>query len=284
MPATRSYPSVRPGSQKGGLHENLNAQSCLPQLEELVFRFHGLLVLYRESLSFEASPSQSSCDEWSEHIQDLQWALVFIINEVSVSPSEDQQLSEFSRLKSLVYLCDDRISDAISSLGNSRGASFAEKITEASEKLQDSVFGIEREISLRRDKPPQGEIPKMILGGRPEVKKDYEQSFTVLTKYLDGDLSASDLRCLLGLKVEPNQGRHSESEIASAASRKVFLNASLFAFMSPAEWIEGTGLHRLARIQERVAAEKLTESKSLRYLHAVRLLAIKRSSLLTGRK
>lgn len=282
MPALRDYPSVLPDKPNHWLQGESQNQQLI--FRELFLRFKDLLCLFSECMTIEAYPTDSACEEWSDYLQDLQWALTFLNKRIAGLTSVDRNDDATLKLIETVCFCDDQISLAIDSLSNNTLDS-SKRITKAIDALQCAVYRINRVESDVVSSPRPRASRYLTLDGRLDVKTDYEKSIAGLSRYLDGNLTAPDLRTELELKIPENKQddiQDTEYVVVIAASRKVFLNAILYIFMSPSEWMDDAQKHRLLRILDRVRSKEIISRKPDRYALASRSLWLELLKLSSG--
>lgn len=271
---------------------SLQTDDCGDSLSELrlrhawglLKRFHELLKEYCDSMCLEFRPNPASCAEWSGYMKDLQWALAFVFEEFDVidcSTTHDQSLTS---LRDLMVACDDRIMKAIRCLELDNPDSSASKITNAREELEALLFTLNELDTASMTTQISMDSLSVSLDDEGDALNKYESSFYAWVQYLDGEIQRSAVLNRLGFAWSVDEGEQPDDlDFDCIISRCVYLRAVLFAYVSPLEWVGGTRLHALLKIQERVRREKLYAPTPHRYNVSSRLQEIRKSQLLTGR-
>ncbi len=257
---------------------------CLkPNVWELLKRFRELVKQYHDSMNKEFRPNPFSCAEWLVYMQDLQWALAFVFKEFDVIDRSDMQDQLLKSLDDLMVACDERIMNAKKHLESAALGSSASKITNAREELEALLFTLKELDTGSMAEQNEGTPVAVSLDDEGYALKNYEDSFYVWVDYLEGRIQRSQVLEKLKLpSPEADQEQPDELDLVCIISRCVYLRAVLFAYVSPLEWVGGTRLHALLKIQERVRREKLYAPTPHRYNVSSRLREIKKSKLLTG--
>lgn len=252
----------------------------------LVCRFRALNKDYLNSIANEFLPSDDTCNEWQGFLFDLQWALSSIIDERPGIGSDLGGGNSNLDFDKLILDCDGSVSRAISILsGPNDTGSAGERIADAVEQLKLMDYSLHcRQLDLELLRAEYSGVSLRPLSGALDAEERYKNAFSGLSLFIDGNLEFEHFDRLFSRRLRLAEGDISNKPelVACTISRLAFLWASMFAFMSPREWIGGTRLDRLLELHERLRSEKLLTPSPYRYNIGHRIHQIKNSKLLTG--